>query len=149
MAGIFFEAQTGVVALAAGVAKTVLQIVAATNTRILIHEFSVSFDGVTDTAVPAIVSAARQTTAGTASALTLAKNNESDGETLQSTGQHSATVEPTTGSAVISEHVHPQGGGYTWKANGKPIVVKGGNRLGIVITAPAVVNAMARIVAEE
>jgi len=148
MAGVKAVAQTG--EIATGTAKkTLLQLVAASNHRALVKEISVSFKGTSNTAAPILVQVLRQTDAGTMTALTPLKLNESDGETLQTTAQHTATAEPTGTSEVMGEEVHPQGG-YTWQAPfGGEIVVKGGNRLGIAVTAGADVSAKVRIIFEE
>jgi len=148
MAGIRAVAVTGEVATGTS-QKTLLQIVAASNHRVLISEIAISFRGTSNTAEPIEVEIARQTTAGTMSALTPEKMNESDQETLQTTAQHTATVEPTTGNTVLRENVHPQGG-YTWQAPfGGELVVEGGNRLGVMVTAGADVNATTRAIFEE
>lgn len=150
MAGIIGIAQTAEIAHAGGdAAKTLLQLVAAANHRVLVIEWSVSFNGIDNTAEPIKVSLARQTTAGTSSALTPEKMNEGDDETLQTTARHTATVEPTTGNSIAREKVHPQGG-FTWQAPpGGKIVIKGGNRLGWIITAPAAIAVELRAVFEE
>lgn len=148
MAGIRAVAQTAEVATGTA-AKTLLQVVAVANHRVEVKEISVSFDGVSNTAQPIKVQVCRQSDAGTMSALTPRKLNESDDETIQTTAHHTATAEPTTGDEVLGEQVHPQGG-YTWQAPfDGAITIKGGNRLGVIVTAAADVNAKARIVFEE
>ena len=148
MAGINIAAVTAKIATGTSLI-TLLQIVATANHRVLVSEISISFDGVTNTAVPILVQVVRQSTAGTMSALTLNKVNEDDGETLQTTALEDASVEPTTGVEVMAEQVHPQAG-YTWQAPfGKDIVINGGDRLGIIVTAAADVNAVARMFLEE
>ncbi|MFQ5410227.1 MAG: hypothetical protein ACE5FI_17590 [Anaerolineales bacterium] len=148
MAGILAVAQTAEVATGTA-KKTLMQLVAAANHRVLIKEISISFDGTSNTAAPIIVQVLRQTTAGTMSALTPVAIDEAIDETLQTTAQHTATVEPTGAIEVMGEQVHPQGG-YTWQAPfGGEIVVIGGNRLGIAVTAGADVNAKVRVVFEE
>jgi len=148
MAGIRAHAQTA--KISTGTAKkTLLQLVAAANHRVLVDELSVSFDGVSNTAEPILCEVARQSDAGTMSALTPAKNNVDDAETLQTTAQHTATVEPTETDVVMAEHVHPQGG-FIWQAPfGKAIVISGGDRLGVAVTAAADVEAVARASFEE
>ena len=148
MAGIKMAAVTA--PIVSGTALiTLLQIVAAANHRVLVKEISISFDGTTNTAVPILVQVARQSTAGTMSALTINKVNEDDGETLQTTALHTATVEPTTGVEVLTEYVHPQAG-YTWQAPyDEKIVINGGDRLGVLINADATVNCVVRMFLEE
>jgi len=148
MAGILASAQTAEVTTGTA-KKTLLQLVAAANHRVKVKEISVSFKGVSNTDAPILVQVLRQTTAGTMSALTLAKMNESDAETLQTTGQHTATVEPTGTSEVMGEEVHPQGG-YTWQAPfGGELIIQGGDRLGVAVTAGVSVSGKARIIFEE
>jgi len=148
MAGIIASVQT--VEITTGTAlKTLLQLVAAANHRAKVKEISVSFKGVSGSGTPVLVQVARQTTAGTMSALTPKNFNDHDDETLQTTALHTATAEPTLTDVVMSELVHPQGG-FTWQAPfGGEIAVIGGSRLGIVVTAAEAVNAVARIVFEE
>lgn len=130
-------------------AKTILQLVAASNHRVLIVELSISFKGTSNTAAPIKVRVLRQTTAGTMSSLTPVKMNSGDDETLQTTAQHTATAEPTASDVLLSEEVHPQTG-YTWQAPfGRELVIPGGGRLGIEVTAGADVNCIARAIFEE
>jgi hypothetical protein len=148
MAGVLAVAQTAEIATGTS-KKTLLQIVAATNVRVKVKEFSVAFKGTSNTAAPILVEVTRQSTAGTMSALTPQKVDLDGDETLQTTAQHTATAEPTETAALMREQVHPQGG-YTWQAPfGAEIVVNGGDRLGIAVTAGADVNAVARVVFEE
>lgn len=148
MAGIRCTAQTAPVATGTS-KKTILQLVAPAEQRLLVDEISISFDGIDNTDQPILVQVLRQTDAGTMSALTPKKVNESDEETLQATAQHTASAEPTGTDEVMGEHVHPQGG-FIWQAPyGKPIVIKGGGRLGIAVTAANNVNAKARLAYEE
>ena len=148
MAGVRFQAVTSEVATGTAI-KTILQIVAATNQRVLIDEIAISFKGTSPTDAPIWLRVLRQTTAGTMSALTPVKNNNGDDETLQTTAQHTATAEPTAGDVLMAQEIHPQTG-YTWQAPfGRQIVVKGGGRLGIEVTAGVGVNCLARVMGEE
>lgn len=148
MAGLFWTATTGEITTGTSL-KTCLQIIAATNVRIKVHEWSVSFKGTSNTDAPILAKLVRQTDAGTMSALTLRKVNESDGETLQSTAQHTATAEPTTTDLVDAQEIHPQMGDRWQAPFGREILVKGGNRLGLSVTAGASTSAVAHILGEE
>lgn len=129
--------------------KTLIQIVAASNHKVLIDEISISFAGTSNTAAPILVQVARNTDAGTMTSLAGAKDPDDWSETIQTTGQHTATVEPTQGTVIIDEYVHPQTG-YTWQAPfGKAIAIGGGDRLGIAVTAGASVSAAVRVCGEE
>jgi hypothetical protein len=129
--------------------KTLIQIVAASNHKVLIDEWSISFQGTSNTASPILVQVARQTTAGTMSALTGVKDPADWDETMQTTAQHTASAEPTLGDILFEEYVHPQTG-YTWQAPlGKEIAIGGGGRLGIIVTAGASVSATVRVAGSE
>lgn len=144
MAGLFVRATTAQVATGTS-AKTILQIVAAANHRIKIPKVSVSFEGVTPTDPPIQVVLMRQSTAGTMSSLTPVKDNDSDDETLQTTAQHTATVEPTSGDIIETKLCHPQG---RVDFIG-PFTVKGGGRLGVVVTASVGIDCVASALIEE
>ena len=148
MAGVRFAAVTSEVATGT-VTKTIMQVTAASNQRVVIDEVGVSFKGVSATDAPILVELVRQTTAGTMTALAPKKLHEGDDETLQVVSSHTATAEPTSTDVILSQLVHPQSG-YTWQASfGRQIQVKGGNRLGLRVTASVGVNCVARMVGEE
>lgn len=148
MAGLRIVAQTDEIATGAS-KKTLLQLVAAANHRVLVKELSISFDGTSNTADPIQVEVARQSDAGTMSSLTLLKVDPDDDESIQTTAQHTATGEPTETAVIMREQVHPQGG-YTWQAPfGGELVINGGDRLAVVVTAGADVNAVVRAFIEE
>ena len=142
-------AQTDEVALAAATVKTVVQLVAPSNHRLKILRWGVWFDGTSGSAEPVQVELKRQTTAGTMSALTLVKQDDSIAETLQATAQHTATVEPTEGDVLDIKEVHPQSAYEIIYPLGQEIIVGGGDRVGIACNAPAIVNVRAQIVYEE
>lgn len=137
MAGVLWTAATAEVALANGAAKTILQVVAATNQRLKIKKIGVTIQGIAATDVPHLTRILRQTTAGTMTALTPKKVNNADTESLQVTAQHTATAEPTAGDVLISEHIHPQGGREWAFGPGEELIVPGGGRLGVEITGNA------------
>ncbi len=150
MAGILVSAQTAEVATTTS-KKTLLQVLAAANHRVKVKEISISFDGISSVAAPIIVQVLRQTDAGTGGdSLTLQKMNESDQETLQTTALKDIDGgEPTGANEVLGEEVHPQGG-YTWQAPfGGEIIIEGGDRLGVAVTAAVGVNAKIRMIVEE
>ena len=148
MAGVKWAAVTGEVVTGTSL-KTILQVKAAAGTRIVVKEWSISFIGTSNTAQPIKVDVMRQTTAGTMTSLTPVKVNSSDDETLTTTAQHTATVEPTASDIIFSEEVHPQSG-YTWQAPfGEEIIVPNAGRLAIVVTAAASTSCVARFKGEE
>ena len=95
--------------------------------------------------------ALRQTSGGTiTNSTTLRKVDPDNQETIQTACKDTATVEPTdSGDVPMAELVHPQPG-YMWQAPfGGEIIINGGGRLGIRVTAGTGVNASVRVVAEE
>lgn len=148
MAGIKLSAQTGEITTGTS-AKTLLRIKAPSNQRLVVKEIAVSFKGIVTSDAPILVRVLRQTTDGTFTSLTPVKLDGGVGETIQSTAGHTSTSEPTAGDVVMSEEVHPQTG-FVWQAPwGNEIVIAGGGRLGIEVTAGASTSAVARIVYEE
>lgn len=136
------------VALAAATAKTVLQLVAPANTILAVTGFSVSFDGISNTAEPVQVVLLRQTTAGTATSRTPLKTKDTS-TTIQATGQENATAEPTAGDILKTFHIHPQAGALYPFTFDEEIELAGGGKLGLRLTAPAIVNCLATINFEE
>lgn len=151
MAAIEFIATSGTeVALSAATAKTVLQILAPTNQRVRIVGFGLFFDGSIPNAEPVVVKLVRQTTAGTMSAVTLVKTGPVPGsESIQTQASHTASVEPTTTDILDIYEIHPQAGIEKLFPLGRELVMAGGSRLGLLVTAPAAVNCVAKIFGEE
>jgi len=129
--------------------KTLLQVVAAANHAIKITEYGISFNGVNNTHEPILVELLRQTTAGTMSALTPVKADDSGADTFDTTAQHTATAEPTGGDVIRSHYVHPQTGLVVPVGDEAPIVVGAGDRVGLRVTAANDVKAAPHICFEE
>lgn len=139
MAGILLHATSGEVAIANG--KTILQVVAAANDRLKVSSWGIGFKGTSATDVPVLVTILRQTTAGTMSAGTagvnLSKKNNADPETVQTTVQINATVEPTSGDIIENFEVHPQTGVIKLYPAGQELIIPNGGRLAIKVTSAA------------
>ena len=139
MAGLAFKVKSGEVALASGVAKTVLQVKAPANQRVLIKEVRImgkQAAGGTDSVVKVRVtdSSANFGTAG--STPTPTKNNLGDPETVQTTAGASFSAEPTS----------PTDCGLEWEVQPQsaiieplmiPIVINGGHAKNFELTAPS------------
>ena len=149
MADLNVIARTTAVALVAATPKTVLQVVAPANHRLKVKEIDVSFDGISNVEKPVLVELMYQTTAGTASALTLVKEDDSQAETPLSTALQTYTVEPTLGNVIRAFYIHPQTGVIFQLPLGDEIRVGGGKRLAVRCTAPAAVNVTACVRFEE
>lgn len=152
MARMYGVATTTEIALTAATAKTVVQLATSANHRIAVLGWGVFFDAVSVTAEPVQVRLLIQTGAGTMSSLTPAPVHAMS-ETLQTTCQHTATVEPTNGgtSACVLDvlEVHPQSGYEIKFPPGHEIEIGASSYIGIECTAPAAVNVRAKIFFEE
>lgn len=136
------------IALVAATAKTVAQLIAPANTILAVNGAWVSFDGISNTAEPALVEILTQTTAGTMTARTPQKTKDTS-TALGATGGVNASAEPTAGNVLKTFHVHPQAGVIIPLDFDKEIEIAGGARLGMRITAPAAVNCLAGFEGEE
>ncbi len=133
---------TGAVALVASTPLTVLQGVAATNTRALIKSLDISSNGITPTDPGILIDILVQSSAGTMSALTPVKTTSSDSETLQTTAQKTATGEPAAGTILRSFYYNEQ----TWVPIffDPPLPIVGGTRIGVRAT-PGTLTAATKI----
>ena len=148
MAARAFAAVTGQIATGTS-AKTLLQVVAGSNHALRVQRLKVSFEGTDLDAAPVQVRVLRQTTAGTMSALTPVKLDDSGADALDVTAQHTATAEPTAGDLVDALFVHATSGYELVLPLGQEIVIGAGDRLGIEVTAAADVDAIATLHGEE
>lgn len=137
--------------VSAAATETILQVIAATNHQVKILGWGGSFAGTTVTAEPIELQLIRQTTAGTASALTLVKWSDSDGDTIDASALHDFTAEPTAGDILSSVLVHPQTGYEIWYPEGREPIIGAGDRIGIRVITPSGVSpdATAPMVCEE
>lgn len=137
------------IALVAATAKTVLQLRAPANHRLKVLGWGIYFDGVAVDAAPVQIKLLRQTTDGTMTSVTALKLDDSLGETLLASGGKNATAEPTAGDVLEVKEIHPQQGYEKIYPMGQEPIVGGGDRIGILVTAPAGVNCEAEIKYEE
>lgn len=121
-------------AVAAATAETLIQLVAVANHRVALLGYGVGGTGTSNTEEPGNIDIMRQTDAGTSSALTLVKNDDSIGETLLTTGLQLFTVEPTPGDLLRSHTLHPQAAMDIRDAFSREIIMGGGDRLGVRAT---------------
>jgi hypothetical protein len=152
MAGLEFQAvNSAAVALAAATAKTIVAVTAPTNQKVLVGEWSVSFDGVTSSAVPVLCELVYFTAAGagTKTSLTPSKRNASDGETIQATAGENYTVEPTVATVLDAILVSPTSGYKEIRPLRREVPIPGGKIVGIRCNAPAIVNVRGALIATE
>lgn len=132
--------------------KTLVQLLAPSTRGNRITEVSITFKGTDNLAAAIRVELLKQTTAGTASALTATKisRNTLAGDTIATTAQQTFTAEPTASDVHRGWLIHPQAGiVYTFVE--KELTVPGGERVGlrVVGTIAAAVNCVGYIAFEE
>lgn len=109
----FVAIADGVTAAAAGTAKTVLNVIAASNRRFIVTEMGVGFIGASGSAKPVLVElcTSTQATAGSgSSSVTPAATDAGNAVTVQATANKGYTSEPTALTAIRRWRVHPQAG---------------------------------------
>ena len=138
-------------ALAAGVAETVIQLQTRMGQAIEIVEIVCNFNGTEGSAVPVLLELCRQRDDGTFSATLVPEAlNPLDLRkgAIQTVAVGTQTAAPTALHTLHTWQRHPQGGlNYRLPDNrdaraGAPmkLIVPGDNRLGLVVTAPAIVS---------
>jgi hypothetical protein len=137
------------ITLGAAAIETLIQLVAAANHAIKLTEVMVSFHGVDATHEPVLVEILRQTDAGTASALTLVKADNSVADTLDTTAQKTVTVEPTAGDVLKAFTVHPQTSVIYPIPPDAPLLCGAADRIAVRATAPNAVVCDVTVVFEE
>lgn len=144
MAGVRFAQNSASVSTSTS-AKTIAQVTAPANTGLIVDEIDVSFDGTSSTGPKVLVEILRSMTSGTGTTNNPVKTNVCDDETLQCTGKDNFTVEPSGGTVIDQQLVHPQAGASFRRR----YRVKGGETLSIRTTVSTAVNARSRIGGEE
>ena len=147
MAGLGVLAPTAAITMSSASGPiTAWQAKAPANQRIIVKQITVSMNGVTAAEAPVLFDIVVQTTAGTMTSLTPVKKFGSDPETIQSTYQHTATVEPTTTDVKWREYYHEMTGGVMALKN---INVPGGGYLGVRSTSGTLTGTVKVSVAAE
>ena len=134
-----YTGKTAAIALAAATAKTLLELTAGAADQVKIKEWWVEFDGVTATAVPALVEVLRFSASmtGTATPPTGVPKDAADGA-VAATLKHNATGEGTAGVVLYRHNVPPTSGKHVLFPLGDEIVVPLSGMIGIRVTAPAI-----------
>ncbi len=152
MAGVGFNVNSGEVALVAATPKTVLQIKAPANQRVLLKGLRLFGKAAAGgTGVPVKIRMTRSTANfGTLSAATPAKNDPTDDETLQTTAGANATVEPTTPTdSGIWWEVPDQSGVIEFLPPGQEIKIPGGQSVNFECTSTGTPTVMLQAFGEE
>jgi hypothetical protein len=127
--------------MTASATTTVVQVAAGAK-PLRVIEVGFSFDGVDATKTPVHCRIVRQTTTGTASALTLIKENEGS-EAALATATSIFTAEPTNGDILRSWYVSPAGGLWViqFPLGREPVVAAATGRIAVQIVTGAGVTA--------
>ena len=149
MAGVFFTMNTGEMSLSAAAAKTIWEMTAAANHRVLIHELSIMFKGVSVGSEPVTIELTRFATTGTGTGGTSQKVDPDYSETLQATWKYDDSVEPTSQTILRTWYIHPQSGIIYPLPFDRLIPVPGADLVGIRCTADDAVTVGAHFLAEE
>jgi len=150
MSGLRWTVTTSEIICPANSPKTILQIMTpSSHHRIEGLGWGIYFDSTSVQAQPAQVRLLRQTTIGTMSGIAPLLDDAGLPETIQSSAAVNATAEPTAGGVLKRIEVHPQTGyEYLWPI-GFAQPIRGGERIGIEVTAVDTVNAVAWFWANE
>lgn len=125
--------------------KTILQVAAAAQERLVPKSIDISFDSVSASAVPVLVRLTVQTTAGTGgTSVTPAKWDQGAGTPTVSALKGPAgtwTAEPTAGDVLASWRIPPTSGMVIQLPLNDEAVTAVAGRLAVTVTAAATVNA--------
>lgn len=152
MAGVLCHVNSGEVALVASTAKSVLQVKAAANQRVLIKSLRILGKQAAGGVDPVVKVRMTRNSAsfGTFSAATPSKNDPTDSETVQTTAGANATVEPTTPTdGGLWWEVQPQVGVIESFAPGQEIKVPGGQSVQFECTSTGTPTLMIEATFEE
>ncbi len=149
MADLNLSVPTGEISLSAGTAKTVLLLKAPTNQRLRVYGFEIFFKSSSPTDTPVKIELIRVTSDGTGSAITVAPLDDEQGETAQGTYKGNYSVEPSYGTTVRVWEVQPQTGIIYMFPAGQELKIKGGNMVGLRMTATQAETVAVNAIVEE
>lgn len=136
------------VALVSSTAKTVLMLTAPANQRVVVQRIGIFFDGTKSNNQPVLIQLYRMTDAGTMTSGSVADYQDL-GAIFNTTFGYNATVEPSQGELVDSFNIHPQQGIEIILPLMQELILAGGGRVGMVVTAADSVNCIAKMMFEE
>jgi hypothetical protein len=131
MAGILWSVPVVNVVMVTTVPKTLLQVKAPADQRVKIARWGVTLAGTS--AIDLTIRLLYQSTNGTGTAQTIVKRDVGVGETIQTVAGGNYTVEPTAGNVI--RHIRAAGGYHEQFAYNEELVLIGGGRVGIEVTA--------------
>jgi len=155
MAGLLCSAASaaGVAIPGGSVARTLVQLTAATNQRIKIKRFGATFAGTDPTKARIQVFIARQDILlpNSPANITPQKLDPAAQESIQTTavGTQGGVETTVTNQRLLPMGSHPQSGYESVNSFGDEIIVPGGQRIGLVVVAPDAVSGEGYILFEE
>lgn len=137
MAGLYGQVDIPATTLSSTVARTVVQLLAATNQRVRLLGVEFAGNGTSGTDGPVQGRIIRQSSAGTSTGATVVKIPNFGSETVQTSGFITFTsTEPTVGTVVQHFAFSPQSNYRLLFVAPLDYVMVGGERLGIELTSP-------------
>lgn len=129
--------------------KTVLTLFNAADRRLAIRGFSVAFDGISSTAGAAEVYLVIHSSSGSFTGSTLVRDVRGTTEAFGTSGQNTASAEPSVTSIIRTYNVNQMTGYERAFAQDEEIELAGGERFGLQIRCSTAANVNAMINAEE
>ena len=118
--------------------RTIVQLLSASDHGLRVTGFSVTFQGVSNVAAPALVELLRQDDAGSMTSLVLKKFDDSLADSFDVSGLRQATTEPASGEVLWRGYAHQQGGVIVQFNKAQSKMVPAGGRIGIAVTATTI-----------
>lgn len=149
MAGLVFSVVAGSTALVAATAKTAIELGATSTGGFVITQLSITFNGVTASAVPVTCDIATFAATGTGTAYTPNKISHPSDRVAATTAKVNDTVEPATQTVIDSFFIPPTSGYTIQYPLGREKRTAASGFLGIRLTAPAIVSYLVTLYFEE
>jgi len=127
--------------------QTLIQVLAPTNTRVRILGAEIGLRGSTPATTPIAFDWVIQTSAGTSTAITGQKRDRGCDESIRATILTDFSAEPTGTTQVVTFSMHQQAM-YPWRPR-IPILVKGGERVGLRYRSATYVETVLTLYVEE
>lgn len=131
-----------------GSIKTIIQAKAPSTMMVKVLGWGIFFDGTATTEEPATVTLTRQNSGGTMTSMTCLGIKPIP-ESIQTSSQYNAVVEPSDGDTIDLIQVHPQSGFEIKFPEGEEIYIPEDGYIGITVTVAAPVNCHAKLICEE
>ena len=149
MSSVGFYMATGEISLVATVGKTIIEVTAGANHRVIITSIGIFFKGKVVGNEPVTIDLIRIGTTGTGDAATPQKVDPDMSETLQVDFKEDMSVEPTGITVLKTWFIHPQSGIEIILPFDRPIIIPGSDLLGIWCKADEAVVVGCNVEGEE